>query len=287
MGRFLMKICFFLLASTLISCESKFVEDSPDLVTVEGVTLDDRIFEKAEADKRIEQIVAGAEQIKRIMELIRKIKAPKSYVDTYTPIDFLIDLNEELKSKVPSGNGGKFIRRGQIALPIGGLTEECEKVDTLLESNIVQARNDFSTIGKSEGIGENLVYSIKSCYSNNEYVEIFVAQWVGDLLILEFKKENLVSFLKDVFLSELQKNSKCKVSTDSRMVLDSVVCTNLSVELTESEVAHLDLLQYSNSEYLRLKTIGSILEHSKKKAEFRVEVNRDGKVESTLEKVKD
>lgn len=270
-----------------IGCESKFVESSPHSITIDGVTLEDRLFEKAAVDQRISQIQEGANQLKRIIELFRKIKSANSSYDAYTPIDFLLDLNQELKSKIPEMGNGKLVRKGKIKLPISALSEECQTIEALLESSTLTAEDVANAIENSEPLGERLTYSLKSCASNDEYLEVLRADWIGPELKISFNGPQAEKLFKDILFTEIQKDSICKIIHDDKAILDSIVCESLAVPLSESEIADVKVLKYSNSDLNRFEAYAEILENGARKAIFEIEVSADGKVKSELNKITD
>ncbi len=98
-------------------CESKFAESSPDSVKLKGIPLEARISQKEKVDSRIDEIQKGADKAKKILEMFRKIQSPSSKEDVYTPFDFILDINNELKAKIPENSGDQLVRYGKIEIP--------------------------------------------------------------------------------------------------------------------------------------------------------------------------
>src|SRR4051812_33364923 len=87
--------------AVLLGCESRFVEKTPSSVSIQGAGLSDRVAEKSKIDTRLAQVDAAAGKVKTILAMFRKVASPSSSEDTYTPIDFIFDLNAEIKNKIP------------------------------------------------------------------------------------------------------------------------------------------------------------------------------------------
>ena len=165
-----MKAFFLVLVlfTVIIGCDSKFVEKPPKRVPIKGLSLDDRLEQKERIDGHIEQLEAGAKKINRIIQMFRNVQDPEFDKDIYSPIDFIIDLNAELKTKIPKNEGNKVVRYGQIELPLKGLSEECKVVYLRLETEPIYNESKElgskteATLGEKEIIGERLTYFFKS-----------------------------------------------------------------------------------------------------------------------------
>ncbi len=67
-------ISLLCLAILAIGCESKFSESSPSSVEIKGKTLKERLAEKDKIDSRIDEVQRGAEKVKTIIEMFKKIQ---------------------------------------------------------------------------------------------------------------------------------------------------------------------------------------------------------------------
>lgn len=262
-------------------CESKFAESSPESIKIKGLPLEERISQKEKVDSRIDEIQKGADKAKKIIEMFRRIQSPSSQEDVYTPFDFILDVNNELKAKIPENNGDRLVRYGQIDLPIQGISEECKVVGTLLESGVVY---DESQEPK-QAIGEKLSYSLKTCASEGKYVEAVVAEWVGSTLEIKLINKNLETIFNDLVLAETMKSSTCKIKQGQKKIIDTISCENFDVKISSSETAHIKNMIFRNSDDVRFESLADIFENGKVKASSDIKVFSNGEVKFDLKKV--
>src|SRR5262245_43533318 len=111
--RFVLFVALFFTAG-IMGCQSRFSESSPDSVKIKGLSLNERLSQKEKVDARMDEVQKGAEKAKRIIEMFKKVQSPDSNLEVYTPIDFLIDANNELKSKIPENSDEKVIRYSKM-----------------------------------------------------------------------------------------------------------------------------------------------------------------------------
>ncbi len=269
------------LAAIFTGCESKFAESSPDSVKLKGLPLEERISQKEKVDSRIDEIQKGADKAKKIIEMFRRIQSPSSKEDVYTPFDFILDVNNELKAKIPENNGDKLVRYGNFDLPVQGISEECKSIDTLLESGIIY---DESQEPK-QAIGEKLTYSLKTCGSQGQYVEAVVAEWVGTTLEIKLINKNLETVFIDLVLTEAMKSSTCKIKQGQKKIIDTITCENFDVKISASEKAHIKNMTFRNSDEVRFESLADIFEHGQIKAMSDIKVFSNGEVKFDLKKV--
>lgn len=272
-----------LLVVTLLAagCESKFAESSPDSVKIKGIPLEERISQKAKVDSRIDEIQKGAEKAKKIVELFKKVQSPNSHEDVYTPIDFLLDANSELKSKMPENGDGRLVRRGQITLPIEGLSEQCRLVETLLESSVIYDESGPEKVA----IGDRLTYSLKTCGSEGKFLSTIVADWNGPTLEFRLNNKNLETVFNNILLSDVLKNSVCRIKQGDKKIVESIYCENFEVRLTKSEYALVKNMAFNNKGDVRFETLADIYENQKKKAYSQIKVFSNGEVQFDVKKI--
>lgn len=270
-----------LLAVSISGCESRFVESSPASVKIEGLPLSERLSQKGHVDSRIEEIQKGAEKAKRIIEMFKEIQNPSNKEDVYTPIDFLLDVNKELKSRIPENKIGKLVRRGKIVVPVQGLSEDCKIVETLLESSVIYD----DTMTEKSAIGERLTYSLKTCGSEGEYLSAIEANWVADTLEFRLVNKNLENVFRDIFLTDAMENSVCKIKEDEKKIIDFIHCENFKVKLSASEFAFIRTMAFNNSGSVRFESVAEIFENDKKKANSAIKILSNGEVDFKVKKV--
>jgi hypothetical protein len=271
----------FCLLVTAVGCESKFAESSPDSVKIKGIPLEERLSQKNKVDSRIDEIQKGADKAKKIIEMFKKIQSPSSHEDVYTPLDFLLDANNELKAKIPENQGDKLVRYGKIIIPIESLSEACRTVETSLVSSTVYDE----TSAEKVAVGERLTYSLKTCGSNDQYLEAVIAEWIGSTLELKLVNKNLETIFTDILLADSMKSSICKIKQGEKKIIDTIVCDNFDVKLSASESAHVKTMAFRNNDEVRFETLADIFENDKLKAYSEIKVLSNGEVKFDVKKV--
>ncbi len=281
MNRVLFLISVLSISGIVFSgCESKFAESSPESVELKGMPLEKRILEKEKVDSRIDEIQKGADKAKKILEMFRRIQNPSEKGEEYTPFDFLLDVNVELKAKIPENNGEKLVRYGKVVLPIQGLSDECKTIDTFLESGVVNDSQKADLV-----IGEKLSYSLKTCGSQGQYLEAVVAEWVGNSLEIKIINKNLETILKDLALTEASISSTCKIKQGAKKIIDVISCENFDVKISSNSRAHIKNMTFRNNDDIRFESIADIFENGKLKAFSQIKVNSNGEIKFDLKKV--
>ncbi len=236
---------------------------------MQGMNLDHRLEVKAKMDSRIEEVQRGAEKIKRIIDIFRQARSEAEHNilnKVYTPVDMIIDINNELKDRIPQEYKGKVRRRGKITLPIDGLSEECKIVDTVLETSVnEETKNDVAT------------YYLKTCTSNGKYEPVAEVRW-SNALELEVMYDNLSKLFKDLFKHEMNRGS-CRVEQQHDGIIESIYCRNIHTSLNEHEYALVREMGYYNTQDIRFALYADIHETTgRKKATVKLEVFSNGDV---------
>lgn len=284
-----MKITFPLLSGLIITnfylgaCESKFSESSPSTVKITGLPLEERVELKGKVDAKIDDIQAGAERAKKIVDMFRKIQDPTNKADVYTPIDFLIDINNELKEQIPENSEkGKVSRKGKIVLPFISLTNECRTVDILLESDISMFQKN---VASSTAPANRLIYYIKTCASDGQFVPTIITEWNGPMIEFRVENENLHSLFSNILSIENLKTSTCQFRHNENKIIDSVYCNNIELLLSKSEVAHIKTMSFDNKGDIRFEATADIFENRLKKANSFIRVHSSGEVKFQVNKL--
>jgi hypothetical protein len=265
----------------ITGCQSKFAESSPDSVKIKGIPLEERLSQKDKVDTRIEDVQKGAEKAKKIIEMFKRIQNPSSKEDVYTPIDFLLDLNGELKLKIPENQGDRLVRRGKIIVPVESLSDACRTVETILETSAIYEGSGENRVP----VGERLTYSLKTCGSKDQYLEAIVAEWVGTAMEFKLISKNLETIFRDLLMTDAMKDSTCKITQGPKKIIDAIHCENFNVRLSDSEKAHIKTMSFSNSDDVRFESIADIFENEKLKATSEIKVLSNGEVKVNLKKL--
>lgn len=264
-------------ASALIlgGCESRFVESSPSSVRIDGLPLKERVAEKEKVDSKIDALQQALEKAKTILDFFRKIQKADPTADVYTPIDFLMDVNTELKTKIPEMTESGLVRKGQVTLPIKGMSKSCQTVETLLQSSILY---DGEGEDKRQ-VGERLSYMLKTCGTNGEFVSTVEVDSMGTSLEFRLMNKNVASIFKDLFKTELAAISHCSFDFDSEKIINAAQCSNFDVKLSVSESAKIKNMSFSNTGDIRFAIAADIFENGVFKNNIEVKVDRNGNVQ--------
>lgn len=264
-----------------LGCESRFVESSPASVDLEGTPLEERLSEKAKVDAKVKEVQEGADKAKRIIDLFRKVQNPSDKENAYTPLDFLIDLNNELKMKIPEKYNNSLIRKAQLLLPANLTSEDCKTVDaTLTKTELFE--DSFS---QTAPVGERLTYSIKPCGSTQDYVPAVEADWIGSKFEFRLLNKNLESIFQNQLNKELADNSYCRISQNESKIIDFIQCENFNAKISVSEIAVIKTMSFSNKGEIRFEATADIFENNLKKAQSTLKVSRHNDVDFKVKKL--
>lgn len=269
----LVSLCLFAFGG----CDSKVSESNPDRVSISGPSVQERMYRKMKNDNRLADFEKHILRLQRIVNLFKKVQQPKAGEDVYTPIDFLIDMNGELRSKMPDADDKKLVRRGRLNLNRLNLPEACKVADTELSSEDIFENSEQQN--EQTKVGERLTYAIRTCGTDNQFVPIAVAEWMGDTFDLRIEDRNLTNIFKEILLGDRSLGSSCRFSDGSGRVVDSVRCVNLAIKLSKSETALVTQLNYDSRDTVRMQAEAEILENHKVKARSNIKIFRDGRVE--------
>ncbi|MBL7542951.1 MAG: hypothetical protein JNL11_04000 [Bdellovibrionaceae bacterium] len=283
-----MRVTHFLLSSLFaistlfLGCESKFAESSPDSVKISGLPLEERVQQKAKVDSRIDDIQTAADRTKKIIDMFRKIQDPTNHSEVYTPIDFLIDLNDELKSQIPENEENeKLARRGKIILPFTNLSDACRSVETLLESDVQKE----TAAGIDTTISDRLVYQLKTCASEGKYLPTIIAMWEGPSVEFRVENKNLESLFGSILQSENLKTSVCRFKKSDKKIIDTFSCENMELRLSNSEAAYIKTMAFDNNGDIRFEATADIFENRNKKAQSFIRAMSNGEVKFQMNKI--
>jgi hypothetical protein len=271
-------IASFLLFTSVIGCKSKFSEASPNAVEAKGLTLQERMASKARIDTRLNEVKDAAAKIKNLIQMFREIQNPSANEQVYTPMDFLIDANAELKNRIPENRADKSIRLAEISLPIDILSENCRRVTTSLES-------EFNLDDTGAYLSELLIFSLKTCASDGEFLDVIQTEWISNnTLNVNINTKNIETSFKDILTSEPLATSDCQITQGANKDILAVACRQFDVKLTPSETARFHHLNYSKKDDIVLDALADIYENQKMKATTTLKIYANGEVKFDVKK---
>lgn len=223
-----------------VSCDSRNIEKDPEHIKISGLSLEERIANKTRVDNALEQLEDGSRKIKRILDLVKKLNNSDENFLNYTPIDFLIDLNNEIKDKIPENDKNKLVRQSKIELPIKDLPLECQTVHAELSVKAIYAdgtiQNDINEKLDKDIVGQQLTYSLKTC-GTSDYLTAFSANIISSSVEFTIHKKNLVDLFKNILSDKFLADTNCKIEFGEKKLLQSIECQNIEAKLSSSEIA--------------------------------------------------
>lgn len=276
------KLVFFALCVVFASaCNSKFVETSPGSIKINGQNLDQRLQQKQDIDLRINTIEKAADKIKRIIEIVSRVLNSEARI-FYTPIDFVLDMNTELKTKIPENLNDTLVRKAVVTLPDSVATKECKLVYTMLRDHKISKLNSSSN---NEVKGTRLIYSVKTCTTNDEYKDILAVDVIDSSLELSVNQDNLKLALNELVATTLQEKLKCNLVKDEKDIVEEIGCSNLEIKLSDVETANVEYVIYKNSGDVRFESRATILKNGLEKAQSLIKLYDNGNLETSLENI--
>lgn len=260
-----------------VACKSKFEESSPTQVSNFGISLQERMEQKARIDNRIKQVQEALGKLNTIVKLFKQVERPKAGAQVFTPIDFLVAVNNELKKSVPENNPDRSVRYADHVLPIDVLSDNCKRVKiSMITESVLDDTGAF--------VGEKTTYAAKTCNTSGEFLNFSELDWIGNTrLKLKLDYRNLVTAFGGIFHAEPLVTSYCDIERDSSSIVKAE-CSNFTVKLSESETAQFEYLKYNKNTDLTLKTVAHIYENSEVKADTTLEVYKNGRVHLQVNK---
>jgi hypothetical protein len=282
--KIILKLAIFatFILSYNVACKSKSQESSPDQVNSQGLTLQERLAQKAEIDKQIVDVSQSISQLKNVIKKFKQLKNAQENDQLYTPLDFLLDINDALKKKVPENKKDKKIRYADFTLPEGFVAENCRTVSTSLESE--EELDDSGAF-----VSEKAIYSVKSCTTGENFLPVAEASWIGKQVRIKFNNANFDSSVGQIPHSLSLPDSKCKAEKDDDQNIYKIECRDIEVATSSAEKAKFTDITFYPSKKHRpagniLESHAVIYEHGNAKADILFEIANDGHVNFQIDK---
>lgn len=262
-------------------CTNKFEDKTPDSDPNNSYIVSDQMNSEASLDTALNRIDESARRIRKLIQSFKKIQSPQYGTDTYTQIDFMLDLNEELKKAPADSNQGGYVREGSINLNLKGLSDECKVIKTRLET-LSHGKKMTTPWGESV---DGLIYSVQTCNSGNQYMPVAQVTFIGDDSEFTYNNANIAKALQDTLVPSIEAGANCKIKVDSQTIVGHVTCTNLSTRLSESENLIIDNLVYDVDQEKPFVLAAQIYENMVAKAKISFSVDQQGKVGFDVSKI--
>lgn len=246
-------------------CQNRFGDSEPDgsKVSVSGIS-PTGMKAGEDLDKQLLRIEDFSNKIKRVLNDFRRIQKARLGTDVYTQLDFLFDLDSELKKEPTIREGDRFVRYGKLEINSTIVQPECRTVQTKLQ-----------TLASVEGgITDSVVYYIKTC-KTQDYVEAITLKLDEVGGGFRIHNRNLRHALADVTGPTIKTDGNCSLVVDGNGGLAEAKCENLVATLSESERLIFSKFAYSGKSDPKFIAEGDIFENETPK--YRVHFSLDQK----------
>ena len=267
-------ISAILVFDLLTGCQSKNTELPVAPVENTGRTLDERIKQGENIDQKLKKISQIAQQISAIISRVQSFRDPSNTSQSYGLVNLLFDLNEALSGSIPSSHSKVTVFAGSFFMP--GASAECAKYFSKLKL----------TEPKSGDVTDSTLYdySIKGCGTDGAYLTVLSAVANDKTFQIRSNQENLRKVLGDS-IKGMTKDTTCDVKNDAESIISSMTCRSLEVALTNTDMLLIDELNVNQNSALRLSLKGRIFANMIHKANWLLNVDAQGKVNSRLDPV--
>lgn len=260
----------------LVGCESKSVDEKPvDVRPTEELSLDERLKLQERIDTRFDQMTSVARKILRTIDHVRKtsirVLGTGNPNGEYTPFDFILDLNDAFKGKLPKGirrQDGTHVAYTSLQLPSSLVTEECRALDARMTA-YVDAQAEVAAVE----------YALNSCSDRSTYVTVANLAWAGDMSFA-LDEAGLKTVFGGAFEKSIGDQVGCTAKAQDTDYYKSVElhCAKLSLKLASEVDLKVADLAYVDFGTKAVAANGQIFEKGEHKADLTVYGTTDGQV---------
>lgn len=229
----------------MISCESKSYENNPQSVQSEEMTVQERMDMQNQYEGRIDEVETVTQKIMNVLNSLRKATGNVLGNDNYTPVDFLLDLNEAFRGKLPQSVRNKSEERvsySELRLPKVLSLEKCESVNARMIS-VLDVNFEIASVE----------YALTSCDDKDKYHTVASIHWDRGVKF-NLDEEGIKNSLGESFKKSVGDLVSCTAHSDFEKdgkVLDrkghvSVQCEDLSIVVNSSVRIEVESLYYYN-----------------------------------------
>jgi hypothetical protein len=241
-------------AVVLCACQSRFGDKDPDS-GLSGVSFSgpgaNRLSADEDLDQRIAKVEDFSERIRKILHDYRRIQKAQSGRDVYTQLDFLFDMDSELKRAPAIKDDKKFVKYGKMELNLPTVSAECKMIESKLE-----------TFSSQDGeIADSLAYSVKTCKTQGAFRQVMTVQLSENSSGLVFDNDGMKMAFGDLLTSNVKNNSGCKFQFDDNRQLKQASCENVAARISASERIVFDKFAYDAAANPRFITQGIVFEN--------------------------
>jgi hypothetical protein len=251
----------------LNACQSKFNDKDPAPAGSVGLTAEGRMAANEEIDKKLSKLENYTERVRQLLRALRRVEKARLDQDVYTQIDFMMDMNSELKKTAVEQKDGGWVKYGSMKLNVKGVSEDCRNVQTMLRAD-----------------DSNLYYSLKTCRTDDRFLQVLVVNLADNKVGMRFNNENIQKVLQDTIIPAINSETNCEITTDAKQIVLRASCTKLTTKLSVSESLVINAVTYDRLSDIRLALDGELFENGVNKGVVKFSVPADGKPSFDLHK---
>lgn len=252
----------------LNACQSKFNDKEPELSGQVGFTAQDRIAVNEEIDRKLSKLENYTERVRQLLRALRRVEKARLNQDVYTQIDFMMDMNSELKKAAVEQKGDGWVKYSSMKLNVKGISGDCQNVQTALRAD-----------------DSNLYYSLKTCRTGDRFLEVLTVNLADHTVGMRFNNENIQKVLQDTIVPAINSETNCEIKTDAKEIVLRTSCTKLTTKLSASESLVINSVTYDRLSDIRLDLDGELFENGVKKGIMKFTVPADGKTTFDLRRI--
>jgi hypothetical protein len=251
----------------LNACQSKFSDKDPAPGGQVGFTAEGRIAANEEIDKKLSKLENYTERVRQLLRALRRVEKARLNQDVYTQIDFMMDMNSELKKTAAEQKDGGWVKYSSMKLNVKGVSEDCRNVQTMLRAD-----------------DANLYYGLKTCRTGDRFLEVLEVNLADNKVGMKFNNENIQKVLQDTIVPAINAETNCEITTDAKQIVLRTSCTKLTTKLSVSESLVINSVTYDRLSDIRLDLDGEILENGVNKGVVKFTVPANGKTTFDIHK---
>ena len=206
----------------------------------------------------------------KLLALSDAFKQDNSNIQSYTPVDALIDIVDQAQKGVLTKSADDIQKDGRFELPVFKDGDACRNVDTHLAGTVDEL---------NQAVVFN--FSIQGCFNSGAAIQIAHVEMKADNIVaFSFDLNSLQSIIDSTMVDAINKNmlirSNCQLMEASNGQLpQDLTCKNIKMKLQKETITISELNYLGTGPYV-LRTVGQINgEDSKLKATFKIGLFRD------------
>lgn len=270
----------------LSGCESRSVEKAPETISVSAdeLSLDERVKIQEDMDARLDQVDSASQKVLKTISHLKKVTSKAlghaNPGGEYTLVDFLLDINDAFKGKLPKvvrSQDGSHVRYSKVKLPADLFNESCRELDARLVAHVDSAQRIV-----------DVEYSLSSCSNPLTFVPIAHVVWNSEMRF-DFDRAGLKEVFNGAFEKSIGDQLGCTAKTDSGdyYKIVSVNCSTVNMKLSADVELRLKDLMYTDFGTRQISAYAQLIEGGVHKADLILSGSSNGSVNVDVQRVDD